>query len=554
MIDQTAPHRHYTFRLVLYPDGSFDVTHGPLSSVPAAEIHVGDRSNWVTGAVPGGQRSAATQLDLATDLPYLGAGRDGLVSDPYMRLRSALHRRMLPLLRLIAASSGLALVGFPAFFYYSLIRPLGTLLAGIRQVNAGNLAVEMPVQYYDEVGLLTESFNRMVRELRGLVAGLEQRVSERTRELSVLYEVAAIASRSPELQTTLVHSLDQVLQAVGCDEGVIHILDEAGTMRLAVQQGLPDDIVAQVASLTVGGTEAWGKEYGETVFVPFVASGSGSVQPGRARRYVGIPMRTGGQIVGLLGVLREMARPGFSDQEITLLASVADQIGAAAQSARLRQRAERAAVMEERQRLARDLHDSVTQSLYSMTLLTEGGRRLANAGDLESIDDYFVDLGEIALQSLKEMRMLIYELRPPVLAQEGLVGALQRRLDTVEGRAGVEARLLMAGDFLENGDRMALPASMEQNLYSIAQEALNNALKHAAATSVTVWLRVDGEQLELEVVDDGHGFDPESAGGGLGLSTMRERAERLDGSLEIHSAPGEGTGIKAKIPYPPDAH
>jgi signal transduction histidine kinase len=201
------------------------------------------------------------------------------------------------------------------------------------------------------------------------------------------------------------------------------------------------------------------------------------------------------------------------------------------------------------QRLARDLHDSVTQSLYSLTLLTEGGRRLASMGQVESIDGYFTDLGEIALQSLKEMRLLIHELRPPVLEEQGLVGALQQRLDTVEGRAGVEARLLMVGDLFEGGAVLALPASVEQDLYGIAQEALNNALKHAVATSITIWLRADGERLELEVVDDGRGFDPESAvdGGGIGLSSMRERAERLGGSLAIRSVPGQGTTVKVSL-------
>jgi signal transduction histidine kinase/HAMP domain-containing protein len=740
VVDHTAPYKRYTFQLVLYPDGAFDVTHDHLAAMSTVEIYDGGRSNWVVGAVPGRQRGAPAQLDLATDLPHLGAGQNGIVADPYMHLRVALHQRMRPLLRLIAASSGLVLVGFPVFFFFSLIRPLNVLLAGIRQVNAGDLSVEMPVRYRDEVGFLTQSFNEMVAVLcelvsslemqvaelkrtedalqrtasqlsfllevdRGILAAqrpdaiaqttvahirqlfpcprvdvflydfeaneatllasdldtetelvvgwrgpldqwqdvietvrrdqvvvitdlptrgrgaeivyaegihtfyamplisrgeligsinlapddpemftpeledtlcqvadqlaiaiqqarlyeqvqryageLEQHVADRTQELSVLYEVAAVASKSSNLDTTLTLSLELVLRTVGCDEGIVHLLDEGGnTLRLAVQQGLSADAMPLVSSVSVKGLEEWGDEYGETVFVPSAASSSAEIAgPVWARRYVGIPMRAGGKVVGLLGVLRKMAQPRFSDEEIALLVSVADQVGAVAEGARLRERAEQAAVMEERQRLARDLHDSVTQSLYSLTLLTEGGRRLASSGDLGSIDDYFLDLGEIALQSLKEMRLLIHELRPLVLEREGLVGALQRRLDTVEGRAGVEARLLMAGDSLEGEGKLALPASVEQDLYGIAQEALNNALKHAMATSITVWLRADGEGLELEVADDGRGFEPERAvdGGGLGLSTMRERATRLGGDLEIQSAPGEGTRVKVGI-------
>jgi signal transduction histidine kinase len=160
-------------------------------------------------------------------------------------------------------------------------------------------------------------------------------------------------------------------------------------------------------------------------------------------------------------------------------------------------------------------------------------------GTLESAEDYFADLRQIALQSLKEMRLLIYELRPPVLEEEGLVGALQQRLDAVEGRTGMETRLLVDGEG-------QLAAPVEEALYRIASEALNNTLKHAAATSVTVRIRINDQRAELEIVDDGRGFDPGAITdqGGMGLVTMRERTERLGGTLTILSAPGEGTRVK----------
>lgn len=129
-----------------------------------------------------------------------------------------------------------------------------------------------------------------------------------------------------------------------------------------------------------------------------------------------------------------------------------------------------------------------------------------------------------------------------VLEQEGLVRALQQRLDAVEGRAAVEARLLV-----EEEGRLTAP--VEEALYLIALEALNNALKHAAATSVTVRIRAAGERAELEVSDNGRGFDPQAVRdtGGMGLVTMRERAEGLGGALTILSAPGEGTRVKVSV-------
>jgi len=210
--------------------------------------------------------------------------------------------------------------------------------------------------------------------------------------------------------------------------------------------------------------------------------------------------------------------------------------------ARLYQQAERLAVMEERQRLARDLHDSVTQSLYSLTLFAETGLRAAVAGDLEHVEAYFGRLAETAQDALKEMRLLVYELRPPALEREGLVGAIQRRLDAVERRAGVRARVLADAT-------IELPRAVEEGLYRIAQEALNNALKHAEATTVTVRIGILDGRVELEVSDDGVGFDCDAIanGGGMGLVSMRERAEELGSALQIASAPGRGTTVSVSV-------
>jgi signal transduction histidine kinase len=202
-------------------------------------------------------------------------------------------------------------------------------------------------------------------------------------------------------------------------------------------------------------------------------------------------------------------------------------------------------VLEERARLARELHDSVTQALFSMTLLAEAGQRLAGTGDLERVQTYLRRLGETSQQSLKEMRLLVYELRPQALEEVGLVGALQQRLDAVEARAGVEARLLVEGT-------VQVPIMMEEDLYRIAEQALNNALKHAAATLVVVWIRADDGRISIEVLDNGCGFNPETIKdkGGQGLTSMRERTERIGGVLTVDSTPGQGTTVKVEVDTP----
>jgi signal transduction histidine kinase len=205
------------------------------------------------------------------------------------------------------------------------------------------------------------------------------------------------------------------------------------------------------------------------------------------------------------------------------------------------ERAEEIAVLQERNRLARDLHDSVTQSLYSLTLFSEAARHLAKEQGYKNIEQQIKQIGVIGLQALKEMRLLVYELQPPELERDGLVRALRRRLEAVEGRAGVEARV-------EVDEFVRLPGSVEQELFRIAQEALNNSLKHAAATSVVVYLRQDSGCIEMEIVDDGVGFEPGKLdSGGMGLKNIRERTERLGGTVTVHSKPGEGTNIKVVI-------
>ena len=139
-----------------------------------------------------------------------------------------------------------------------------------------------------------------------------------------------------------------------------------------------------------------------------------------------------------------------------------------------KQRAQDATTLEERERLVRELHDAVTQSIYSLTLFAEAGRRLASASQSERVQEYLTLLGDTAQQAMKQMRLMLYELRPAVLEQVGLVQAVTQRLDAVERRAGINARL-------EAAESLRLSPVVEESLYRICQEALNNALKHSSA-------------------------------------------------------------------------
>ncbi len=252
------------------------------------------------------------------------------------------------------------------------------------------------------------------------------------------------------------------------------------------------------------------------------------------------PLTVRGKIIGALVVINK--EQPFNQDDLRTMGLFADQAAIAIENSRLTQEVERIAVMEERNRLARDLHDSITQSLYGVSLYAEAAARRLTSGDTLGVEAYIRELKITALDALKEMRLLIFELRPPVLEKEGLEAALQARLDAVEGRAGLKTELNVT-----IGDR--LPGNIEDAFYRIAQEALNNVLKHAQARRVIITLTVDPHRAILEVNDDGSGFlvDEAPEKGGIGIKGMFERVERLGGRLTISSAPGEGTRVQAEV-------
>jgi signal transduction histidine kinase len=254
-----------------------------------------------------------------------------------------------------------------------------------------------------------------------------------------------------------------------------------------------------------------------------------------------VPLTVADEVYGSLVLYYSEPRT-FDAEQIALAIAFADQAALAIENAWLHEQARGAAVTQERSRLARELHDSVTQQMYSLTLLAEGWRRLARAGQLEDVEAALAELGEIAQQALKEMRLMIYELRTPALERVGFLAALQQRLALVENRSGIQAQLVAE-------EPVELPPALDEGLYRIAVEALNNSLKHAAATEVTVSLRCRPERIELAVIDNGLGFDPAaSVSRGLGLSGLYERAEKLGGTLAIESAPSHGTTVRVSFP------
>ena len=290
------------------------------------------------------------------------------------------------------------------------------------------------------------------------------------------------------------------------------------------------------------GLSGWVAKTGEPALVADVSKDPRYVwmQGSQTRSELVVPVRVREQTIGVLDV-QSRAPDDFSEADLELMQVLASQAGVAIQNARLYEQARQVAVMEERQRLAVDLHDSVTQSLYGISLYAEAASQHFAAARLDKVQQYLKDIRDTARESLAEMRLLIFELRPPVLETEGLVAMLQTRLFSVENRAGIKTDL-------QSNLAERLPLSIEDGLYRIAHEALSNALKHAHAKNIKISLIQDTAGVTLEVVDDGAGFEPTAdfGKGCMGLAVMRERARARGWELAIYSHPGQGTRVRIR--------
>jgi signal transduction histidine kinase/HAMP domain-containing protein len=443
----------------------------------------------------------------------------------------------------------------------SIADPIVDLADTATQISKGALERTAETGRHDEIGALAQAFNSMTAQLRDLISSLEQRVEERTRALQKAN--SALEQRALQLQTSaqvgreitsilnidvlLPRVVEMIRDAFGYYHVQVFLLDRDANELVLRAGGDNKSPEHRRLDLNVASINATAARTGKAVLVHDVLREPGFLadsQLPETRSELVIPLQLGNQVIGTLDVHNRQV-DAFTEEDIVAIQSLGDQIVVAIENAHLYDQSRELAILEERTRLARDLHDSVTQSLYSLVLLSEGWRRLRGAGGGSQVEDYLGRIGEIAQQALREMRLLIYELRPPVLEQEGLVGAVRKRLDAVEVRLGIEARVVM-------DDLVEVPASLEEGLYWITQEALNNALKHGAARKETVRICAERDTLVLEISDDGQGFDLETVKhrGGMGLTSMGERVKEMGGILTIQSAPSQGTTVRVRVPIP----
>lgn len=374
-----------------------------------------------------------------------------------------------------------------------------------------------------------------------MMTTLEQRIAEQTREVAVFSDMTILAGSSENSADAIPAALSMIRETGGCDVICVHVRSSGGArFELSYQVGLGSGEDSHL--LCIVADSVLNQRIQQTKMPVFINKLDASLPevylPGY-QSYLGAPMVVRGVVQGIVSCYWKPAH-SVSINQLSLLTALVNQLGVFLENQRLHQHAQKLAVLHERRRMARELHDSVTQSLYCLMLFSRAAREALADGNVERMAECLEQVETTALRSQGEMRLLLHQLRPPALESQGLIEALRTRLDLVERRLNIQVDLQIASLPNFNHD-------IEDALYHVAIEALNNVLKHADAGRISIWLQLDGDQVGLSVQDNGRGFDVERMVEGMGLRNMRDRIATLGGTIQIHSCPDKGTQVQARV-------
>lgn len=400
----------------------------------------------------------------------------------------------------------------------------------------------------------------------------DEQVRASANRLWELIEAGIFLSEELDLRAVLGRVVETAKTVIGTRYAALGVLDEQGTgLSDFVFRGLPDSARDEIGQLPVGRgllgaliTDPQPVRLRDLTQDPRSAGFPAKHPP--MRSFLGVPVRAKGRVFGNLYLTEKEGADEFTAEDERLAVALAAQAGVAIENARLyedeRERAEierelaetrvrselrdqtlKAVIRaqeEERRRIARELHDSAGQALASILL---GLKVVAQEESLERARGRVADLRQIVADASKDVRRMVRELRPSMLDDLGLAVAVERYVDDLRTRTGLD---VSAG--IDLGPERLNP-EVETVMYRVAQEALTNIVKHAKASRVDVWLTSLDDRHVLSVADDGLGFDVElSEAAGLGIRGMRERAELVNGRVEVRSEPGRGTTVTLEVP------
>lgn len=480
--------------------------------------------------------SAVPENELAPTLGSLGDGiRNGV--------RSILLLQVLPLAIVLAAVA----VTLSWLFARRLVGPVRALTASAERLAQGHTDEPVPRQGTDEVGLLSDALERMRaevntqrEELLEAARELEQRVVDRTAELSDRNEELVALNA---LGRTLTRSLDPDELAEGAVRTLSAILPARAVAAYTTDGGAPTR-----STSTPLGSGDLGRLL-DRAAVEAAATAEPSLLQVEERSFLGAPVRIAGETLGVL-VAALAPDSDIPDRLRTLVGAIADQLALALRTAELSAEGRELAVLEERTRLAREIHDTIAQQLTGIVLQLEATATLLSRQDTARSSSLVIAARDQARLALAEARRSVWNLRPVPLDAAGLAGAVTLEVERLRERTGIKATVRNHGVPVH----LALPPQAEVAVFRILQEALSNIARHSRAANVEVSLRAVAGDLHLTISDDGRGFDmaaTDDAPRSFGLVGMRERAALIGAQFTVTSAAGAGTVVALEVPLQP---
>jgi len=460
---------------------------------------------------------------------------------------------------------GMILLATAVIFLLSraITRPILALTKGAEVIAKGELDYNIKAETGDEIQLLAEQFNDMAKALKESYTGLEQKVAERTKQERQRAEQLRTVNEVSRKISSIV-KLDELLPYVGnllretfhyYNVNIYLFEPSSGTLSLKAlclsgqKSVIPVGVPLEVDEESIVG---WVAQTGEPILANDVSEDPRyrTVEALRdTKSELAVPVKMGNNVIGVLDI-ESTDVDAFGEADLYTAQTLADQLAVAIDNARLYDETRQMAVMEERNRMAREIHDTLAQGFSGIILQLEAAEQ-ALGSDLPALQRHLNQARNLARKSLAEARRSVWNLRPQALEQRPLADAIKEEVDRFSQSTGVNVKFNILGD------RRDLPPELEAGILRIFQESMANVRKHAKATEVEVNLTFNEAAAELAVRDNGVGFKPKVSGDvdrgkkkrdTFGLISMRERARGLGGTFEVQSQSGKGTLVKIVIP------
>jgi nitrate/nitrite-specific signal transduction histidine kinase len=422
-----------------------------------------------------------------------------------------------------------------------LTRPIEEMIRAAKEVAGGNFGRKIIATSDDELEELADQFNRMSSELEQSYSLLEKRVADRTHELETINTISDVVNRSLDLNMILGNALAKTLEITNMDAGVAYRLNLGSQMfEILTHQGFSAEYIKKHRFLPYSLSGFKLNDENPEIVVAYIKDYpiptlKEDLEKEGIQVAVRLPLMSKGKMLGYLGLSRHSAEFVTPD-ELKIFKAIGQQISMALENAHLYEQAEESAATAERNRLARDLHDAVTQTLFSVSLIADVLPDLYRMNP-EEAKKRTRELKDLSRGALAEMRTLLLELRPSALTSVSLPDLLKQLCDAANGRAPVPIKFHFEG-------KRDLPDLQKIALYRITQEAINNIIKYAQATQVSVELIQAKNFVEIAIRDNGIGFDISQVESfRMGLRIMQERADTIGAELRVVSTPGKGTNV-----------